>query len=74
MPKECWVIRDCQQNRQELEEGLKAQATQIEFRLNGNQCLICLASLKHNQHTVEDCLEDYSWELTDKELQVIPQD
>ena len=72
MPEECWVIRDCQQNRQELEEGLKVRAMQIEFCLNGNQCLICLASLKHNRHTVEDCLEDYSWELTDKELQVIP--
>ena len=72
MSEECWIIGDHHQTRQELTEGLEAWAKQIGFCLDGNKCLLCSSSLLHNRHTMEDCLEDYSRELTDGELQAVP--
>ena len=58
--EECWIIGDLQQTRDELTTGLEAWAKQMEFCLQGNKCLLCSVSLLHNQHTIEDCLEDHS--------------
>ena len=70
--EECWVIGDRQQTRQDLLQGLEERAKQIEFRLEGNQCPLCSKSLLHDRHTIEDCLEDYSRELEDPEVQAVP--
>ena len=34
-------LGDRQQTREELTAGLEARAKQIEFRLEGNKCLLC---------------------------------
>ena len=70
--EECWIIGDQQQTRQEVVAGLEARAKQMECRLEGNKCPLCLASLLHNRHTIEDCLKDYSRQLADAEQQAFP--
>ena len=73
MSEECWVIGDCQQMRQDLTHLLEERAKQIGFRFDGNKCLLCLKSLLHNRHTVEECLEDHSRKLIDPLVQSVPQ-
>ena len=58
--EECWIAGDRQQTREELTAELKVRVKQIEARLEGNQCPLCLESLLHNWHTIENCLKDYS--------------
>ena len=45
---------------------------QIEACLEGNQCPLCLESLLHNLHTIENCLKDHSRQLTDENQQAFP--
>ena len=70
--EECWVTGNYQQMRQDLIQGLEEQAKQMEFHLDRNQCPLCLKSLLHNMHTVEECLEDYCHKLTDPQVQAVP--
>ena len=70
--EECWVIWDHQQTRQDLLQGLEECTKQMEFCLEGNQCPLCSKSLLHDRHTIEHCLEDYSWKLVDPQVQAIP--
>ena len=70
--EECWVIGDRQQMRQDLIQGLEERAKQIGFHLDWNQCPLCLKSLLHNWHMVEECLEDHSRTLINPLVQSVP--
>ena len=70
--EECWIMGDQQQTREELTAGLEVWAKQMEFCLEGNKCPLCLESLLHNWHTIENCLEDHSRQLTDENQQAFP--
>ena len=68
--EECWVGGNWEQTKEELQEGLHLHAQQMEYRLDGNLCLVCGDSLESRQHTIEDCLEDYTQTLKDTETLV----
>ena len=70
--EECWIMGDQQQTREELTTGMEVRAKQIESHLEGNQCPLCLESLLHNRHTIENCLKDHSQQLMDENQQVFP--
>ena len=46
--KECWVIGDREQTKEELEEGVRARAEQIKHHLNGDICPVCGSNHEHD--------------------------